>query len=719
MEIGFKSLRALFKGKINPILMSNKLKKNKISPLPFCYTIEDKNIHNFSFNNKNRLKYFIRNRDISKNSNYLTKTNEDFKNKRLINKKNLTIKKPKNNKLRILTENKKLIKNYSNLSEHTLSTSLQKSKSKRQLSNKKTINNISYIKRSAKTSKLINGKNNLKEKNKIILVKKNQRLLNKLGNKSNDKQGKYNNNLSISEICKQNKFSKNESINKCDKNIKNIFPYQKKKIMNKQLLDIGINFMNETQNQISHPQYTSEIYNLEINNILPQKLNNIFNKNKSSNKMNNYKYNTINQFSNEKENINKVNLNDNDIIYPEKSIGVDTEHYRIKNININFNNIKVVNNISKKCSTTSIESENEKYIKINTIKNKLDSYQKEKETLKPFKNNNIECDYIRKEIKVSKTKSLLKIPKPGKNPTNDIKVMKKIIKGKSENNLKVRKKIRIMKIDSCTIEGKSFKQKYNQENFFMKENFLNKKEEFLIGICDGHGKHGKLISKYIVNLLPKFISSTSENEIVNSYLQMNKHIISENNKMFDCSLSGVSCISLIISLEKIISINLGDNKAILARQENGLYNYVNLNRQHKPTEPDEKERILENNGDIGCLNGSNIDKKIIFLKNSDIPGLSISRSFGDIIAHSVGVISEPEVKSFYFNGKEKFVIIASNDFWDIIEAEESVKIIKEFYENDMDAIGALNQIANELLKKCENQQKSINDDITIIIVFFE
>ena len=200
---------------------------------------------------------------------------------------------------------------------------------------------------------------------------------------------------------------------------------------------------------------------------------------------------------------------------------------------------------------------------------------------------------------------------------------------------------------------------------------------------------------------------------------MNKHIISENNKKFDCSLSGVSCISLIISLEKIISINLGDSKAVLARQENGLYNYVNLNRQHKPTEPDEKERILENNGEIRSLYENNRDKKIIFLKNSDIPGLEISRSFGDIIAHSVGVISEPEVKSFYFNGKEKFVILASNEYWEIIDAEESVKIVKEFYENDMDAIGALNKIANELLKKCENQQISINDDITIIIVFFE
>ena len=57
-----------------------------------------------------------------------------------------------------------------------------------------------------------------------------------------------------------------------------------------------------------------------------------------------------------------------------------------------------------------------------------------------------------------------------------------------------------MKIDSCTIEGKSFKQNFNQDNFFMKEEFLNEKEQFLIGICNGHGKHGKLISKYLINM---------------------------------------------------------------------------------------------------------------------------------------------------------------------------------------------------------------------------
>jgi hypothetical protein len=37
----------------------------------------------------------------------------------------------------------------------------------------------------------------------------------------------------------------------------------------------------------------------------------------------------------------------------------------------------------------------------------------------------------------------------------------------------------------------------------------------------------------------------------------------------------------------------------------------------------------------------------------------------------------------------------------------------------MDAIGALNKLALIILNKCEKENKFINEDITIIIVFFE
>jgi hypothetical protein len=33
----------------------------------------------------------------------------------------------------------------------------------------------------------------------------------------------------------------------------------------------------------------------------------------------------------------------------------------------------------------------------------------------------------------------------------------------------------------------------------------------------------------------------------------------------------------------------------------------------------------------------------VWLKNENIPGLAMSRSFGDYVAHQVGVSSEPEI----------------------------------------------------------------------------
>jgi len=36
----------------------------------------------------------------------------------------------------------------------------------------------------------------------------------------------------------------------------------------------------------------------------------------------------------------------------------------------------------------------------------------------------------------------------------------------------------------------------------------------------------------------------------------------------------------------------------------------------------------------------------IWMKNEELPGLTTSRSFGDGVAHSLGVSSKPEISSF-------------------------------------------------------------------------
>ena len=108
----------------------------------------------------------------------------------------------------------------------------------------------------------------------------------------------------------------------------------------------------------------------------------------------------------------------------------------------------------------------------------------------------------------------------------------------------------------------------------------------------------------------------------------------------------------------------------------------------------------------------------IWLKNSDIPGLSVSRTFGDNLAHTIGVINIPEINIYEYTGNEKFIVIASESIWQFIDSDECIQIIKEFYENNLDAIGALNSLVTEAIQRWKKQENKI-EDITAVVIFFE
>ena len=72
----------------------------------------------------------------------------------------------------------------------------------------------------------------------------------------------------------------------------------------------------------------------------------------------------------------------------------------------------------------------------------------------------------------------------------------------------------------------------------------------------------------------------------------------------------------------------------------------------------------------------------IWIKQKNIPGLAMTRSFGDYIASTVGVISEPEVtyceitnSILYLNIDDKFMIVASDGLWEFITCEQAMEII--------------------------------------------
>ena len=163
---------------------------------------------------------------------------------------------------------------------------------------------------------------------------------------------------------------------------------------------------------------------------------------------------------------------------------------------------------------------------------------------------------------------------------------------------------------------------------------------------------------------------------------------------------------------------MGDSRCVLGKFDGVNWTSKNLTRDHKPSLRSEKKRILACNGRIEpCKDedGEFVGPTRVWLKDQNIPGLAMSRSFGDETAHLVGVISEPEIMEYYFLHEDKFLILASDGIWEFISSDECVNVVKDYYKKN-DVEGAMNYLYKEASKRWIMEEEVI-DDITLILVF--
>ena len=268
--------------------------------------------------------------------------------------------------------------------------------------------------------------------------------------------------------------------------------------------------------------------------------------------------------------------------------------------------------------------------------------------------------------------------------------------------------------------------KPNQDTLFIK----NLSETCLfLGVCDGHGVVGHEVSTFVQEELPLMMEKTLPPSpptpsfetllpfIISSFKQTNDKISLSPN--LDSVFSGSTCCSLLIYPNKIISCNLGDSRAILGIWNNNKWYSENLTNDHKPNLPKEKKRIEDNGGSVKSIKdekGLPFGPERVWKGNENFPGLAMSRSFGDEVAHGIGVISVPEIKERELCGNEKFFVVASDGVWEFIDTHECVNILGKYY-FDNDIKGAAKFLCEESRKRWI-QEDQIIDDISIVIGFY-
>ena len=70
---------------------------------------------------------------------------------------------------------------------------------------------------------------------------------------------------------------------------------------------------------------------------------------------------------------------------------------------------------------------------------------------------------------------------------------------------------------------------------------------------------------------------------------------------------------------------------------------------------------------------------MIQIKGSLLPGLAMSRSFGDKIGKDIGIISEPLINEYILNKDVKYIIMGSDGIWEFLSNEQVMNIGNKYY----------------------------------------
>ncbi|TDH70680.1 hypothetical protein CCR75_009536 [Bremia lactucae] len=296
------------------------------------------------------------------------------------------------------------------------------------------------------------------------------------------------------------------------------------------------------------------------------------------------------------------------------------------------------------------------------------------------------------------------------------------------------------------------RRKENQDALCINDVLNGDVDTTFFSVFDGHGPNGAFVSHFVRDLYHRAVAeayamlilerkckSVSDNDInalnqktsvasdvmTEVFRQAAQKVVDELNASgIDSSVSGTTALAMLVHEKDIIIANIGDSRAVVAKFSEELQRYELHceTKDHNPDVPEECARIEISNGRVFEWGTPRV-----WLQDTDMPGLAMSRSFGDLVAKTIGVIAEPdvlriEIEEFCTCGKKQrpshFAILASDGIWEFISTDECVQFVAAcIFESEMSPQETCIALVDEACSRWDVEEDVI-DDITAVIVYF-
>lgn len=249
-------------------------------------------------------------------------------------------------------------------------------------------------------------------------------------------------------------------------------------------------------------------------------------------------------------------------------------------------------------------------------------------------------------------------------------------------------------------------------------------------VMDGHGEDGHWPSKRGVHTIPFYMQSDScmqmlqQSQVEAAFRfafeaaeeDMERSCDKHSVDVYGC---GSTCVCMLRNVEKhpgrLWVANVGDSRAcVFTKDRKVLYQ----TEDHKPTLPAEDARLTQSGSVIETTHHKNgFVESRIFVKGFPYPGLSMSRSFGDLIVKNHGVTAEPEVTEWVLDpNSEVYFLAATDGVWEFFDCQQATDILMGAIRDGCSPSKACTRLLMRSRDAWAENEGEYCDDITMVLV---
>ncbi len=257
-------------------------------------------------------------------------------------------------------------------------------------------------------------------------------------------------------------------------------------------------------------------------------------------------------------------------------------------------------------------------------------------------------------------------------------------------------------------------------------------------MLDGHGKHGTSVSSALLAELNERIGSKGwaaserrltkqlEDAFEGAHASLAHGPRDEATGQLHGRESGACGVALLLRRRTMMLAHVGDCRAVLGTLDEaaGKLVHVELTRDHK-LQDEEAQRVLATGAWIRpMVEQPYFMPARVYASQADPlrgPGLTMSRSLGDMDADDCGVIAKPEVsfRPLDPHGRDRFVVLASDGLWEFLSSAAVVETVGGFLERGEPAIQAARFLIAMAALAWKTEEGDYRDDITAVVVYLD